>query len=121
MQNQSVYANINTMAKNKKTVKKTKIIEEEIPETLEDLPFAPPEIKELSERYIVTIPVSDERFRGNNRWELRLYAESELETRLGDTVQLTSMKVHKPHLISKTKARFFKREPEARLVVTIKF
>ena len=107
------------MAKNKKSVKKTKIIEEEIPETLEDLPFAPPEIRELSERYVVRVPVSQAPW--HDRWQLRLYAEKKLETRLGDSVQLTSMKVHKPHLISKTKARFLKREPEARLVVTIKF
>lgn len=109
------------MAKNKKSVSKPKIIEQEIPETLEDLPFAPPEIREISERYIVTIPISDERFSNNDRWQLRLYAEKQLETRLGDTVQLTSMRVHKPHLISKTKARLFKREPHARLLVTIKF
>ena len=107
------------MAKNKKPAKKPKIIEEEVPETLEDLPFAPPEIKELSERYVVRVPVSQAPW--HDRWQLRLYAEKELETRLGDTVQLTSMKVRKPHFISKTKARWFKREPEARLIVTIKF
>lgn len=107
------------MAKHKKPVKKPKIIEEEVPETLEDLPFAPPEIKELSERYIVRVPISQAPW--HDRWQLRLYAEKELESRLGDTVQLTSLKVHKPHLISKTKARLFKREPEARLIVTIKF
>jgi hypothetical protein len=88
-------------------------------EKLEDLPFAPPETKELAERYVVLIPISDDRI--HDRWELRLYAEKQLETRLGDSVQLTSMKVHKPHLVSKTKARILKRQPEARLIVTIKF
>ena len=61
------------MAKNKKSVKKTKIIEEEIPETLENLPFAPPEIRELSERYVVRVPVSQAPW--HDRWQLRLYAE----------------------------------------------
>lgn len=101
--------------------KKKKLTEEieEPEETLEDLPFAPPETKELAERYTVTIPISDERI--HDRWQLRIYAEKSLEHRLGDNVQLTSMKVHKPHLVSKTKARLLKREPEARLIVTIKF
>jgi hypothetical protein len=107
------------MVKKTKNVKKTKIIKEEIPETLEDLPFAPPEVRELSERYIVRVPVSQAPW--HDRWQLRLYAEKELETRLGDSVQLTSLKVHKPHILSKTKAHLLKREPEARLVVTIKF
>lgn len=107
------------MSKKSKSVKKAKVIQEEPQETLEDLPFAPPEIKELSERYIVRVPISQAPW--HDRWQLRLYAEKELETRLGDQVQLTSMRVHKPHIISKTKARLLKREPEARLVVTIKF
>jgi hypothetical protein len=103
------------MPKKKKIDKPT----EQPEEKLEDLPFAPPETKELAERYTVTIPLSDKRI--HDRWELRLYAEKQLESRLGDAVQLTSMKVHKPHLVAKTKARVFKRQPEARLVVTIKF
>jgi hypothetical protein len=102
----------------KAKTKRSKIIEQ-AEETLEDLPFAPPEIRELAERYTVFIPVSDERI--NNRWELRLYAEKALETRLGDAVQLTSMRVHRPHLVAKTKALLLKREPQARLSVTIKF
>lgn len=103
------------MPKNKKTIQKP----EEPEEKFEDLPFAPPETHYLAERYIVNVPVSRVPF--DNRWELRVFAERELERRLGDEVQLTSMKVHKPHLIAKSKARFFKREPEVRLVVTIKF
>jgi hypothetical protein len=120
LQFHSVYANISAMVKKSKTIKKqAKEIIEEPQETMEDLPFAPPETRELSERYIVRVPVSQAPW--HDRWQLRLYAEKELETRLGDRVQLTSLRVHKPHLISKTKARLLKREPEARLVVTIKF
>lgn len=107
------------MAKKQRTSKKPKIIEEKPEETLEELPFVPPETHELSERYIVRVPVSQAPW--HDRWQLRLYAEKELEQRLGDQVQLTSMRVHKPHLISKAKARLLKREPEARLIVTIKF
>jgi hypothetical protein len=92
---------------------------EEIPETLENLPFAPPETHYLAECYTVRVPLSQAPL--HDRWQLRLYAEKELERRLGDFVQLTSLKVRKPHLISKTKARLLKREPEARLLVTIKF
>ena len=108
------------MPKKAKTTQKTKKIDAEQPdETLEQLPFVPPEIHELSERYIVRVPISQAPW--HDRWQLRLYAEKELEQRLGDTVQLTSMRVRKPHLLSKTKARLLKREPEARLIVTIKF
>ena len=107
------------MVRKTKTIKKIAETLEEPEETLEDLPFAPPETRELSENYIVWVPISQAPW--HDRWQLRLYAEKELEARLGDQVQLTSMRVHKPHLISKTKARLLKREPEARLVVTIKF
>ena len=103
------------MPKNKKLSKKL----EEPQETLQDLPFAPPDLHYLVERYIVRIPVSDERI--GDRWQLRLYAEKELEQRLGDSVQLTSLRVHKPHLLSKTRALLLKSEPQARLVVTVKF
>ena len=92
---------------------------EQTEETYESLPFAPPDTHYLAERYTVMIPVSDERV--NDRWQLRLYAEKQLESRLGDEVQLTSLKVHKPHVLSKTKAKILKRQPEARLIVTVKF
>jgi len=119
LQNHSVYANINSMPKKKNVTKKPKQVIDEPQETLEELPFVPPEIHELSEKYIVRVPISQAPL--HDRWQLRLYAEKELEQTLGDSVQLTSLKVHKPHLLSKTKARLLKREPEARLVVTIKF
>lgn len=102
--------------KTKKPIKKTVVQPEE---TLEELPFVPPEIHELSERYTIRVPLRDLNL--DDRWHLRLYAEKVLEDRLGDTVQLTSMRVHKPHLLAKSKARLFKREPQARLLVTIKF
>jgi hypothetical protein len=105
------------MPKNKKVSKKVVLDESE--EKLQDLPFAPPDLHYLSERYIVKVPLSQAPM--ENRWELRLYAEKELERRLGDEVQLTSMRVHKPHLISKTKAHLLRQEPVARLVVTVKF
>lgn len=105
------------MTKHKK-VSKQPVPDQQEPE---DLPFIPPDLHYLSERYTVTIPVSDERYVTNDRWKLRLYAEKMLERRLGDAIELTSMRVHKPHLVSKTKARLQNRQPEARLVVTIKF
>jgi len=103
----------------KAKTKKSKTVIEEPQETLEQLPFVPPEIRELSERYTIRVPLRDLNL--DDRWHLRLYAERVLEERLGDTVQLTSMRVHKPHLLAKSKARILKREPQARLLVTIKF
>jgi len=88
-------------------------------EAPEDLPFAPPDLDYLSELYVVEIPVGDERL--EDRWKLRLYAEKVLERRLGDSVQLTSMKVKKPHVVGRTKAKLLKRELVARLYVTVKF
>jgi hypothetical protein len=100
-------------------VKKNKKIIEQPEETIEDLPFAPPELRYLAERYIVRIPITDKHF--ESRWELRVYAEKVLEEQLGDTVQLTSMRVKKPHIITKAKAKLRKEVPHARLLVTVKF
>jgi hypothetical protein len=107
------------MAKKLKQSKKPKQPAEDIPETLEGLPFAPPDTHYLAKRYLVLIPNSDSRV--SDRWQLRLYAEKQLEKELGDEVQLTSMKVHRPHLAAKTKAWLQRREPQTRLLVTIKF
>ncbi|SRR6266404_7399622 len=97
---------------------KTKKLKKE--ETIDDMPFVPPEIHELAEQYIVQLPASDPYFT-KSRWEQRLHIERILEQRLGDAVQLTSIKVRKPHIIAKTKARLLKCEPCARAFVTIKF
>jgi len=104
------------MPKIKKRLNKATALPEE---TMEDLPFAPPEVHYLSEHFIVNVPVSDKRL--SDPWELRLHVLKVLEERLGDEVQLTSMKVRKPHLIAKSKAILLKREPCARAFVTIKF
>jgi hypothetical protein len=96
---------------------KTKIIETE--ETIEDLPFAPPEMHYLSERYIVRLPLNDEHF--NSPWKLRVYVTKVLERQLGDTAQVTALKVKKPRLIAKSKARLLNYQPTARLFVTVKF
>jgi hypothetical protein len=88
-------------------------------ETLEDLPFAPPEVHYLAEHFVVNVPISDPHL--HDPWELRKHVLKLLEERLGDEVQLTGMKLRKPHLIAKSKARLLKREPCARAFVTIKF
>ena len=101
----------------KSSNKKQKINKEiEVPE---DLPFAPPEMHYLSTRYIVHIPVTDEHLR--DRWELRVYASKLVEHKLGDEAQVTAMKIRRPHLISKTKARLRNQVPQARLLLTVKF
>jgi len=101
-------------------VVKTKKVEHEVEEQLpEDLPMAPPDTQYLAERYIVEIPVNDEHF--ETPWKLRLYAQKVLERRLGDAVELTSLKVKKPHLLARGKARLLKRQPLAKLLVTVKF
>jgi hypothetical protein len=98
-------------------IKKT-ITDQEYEET-ESLPVVTPELHYLSAKYIVRVPLSDNHLK--NRWELRKYAEKLIESKLGDEVQLTNMKVKRPHLLAKSKARILKREPSARLLVTVKF
>src|SRR3954467_2291622 len=98
---------------------KTKDLIEE-PETMEELPFVPPEIRELAELYVVDLPVSDPHL-ADRPWDLRLHIEKILENRLGDAVQLTSIKIRKPHALSRRVAKLRRREPCARAYVTIKF
>lgn len=85
----------------------------------EEYPMVPPEVHFLADRYVVKVPMSDPHF--SSPWELRVHVARLLQRHLGDEVELTSMKVKKPHLIGKTKARLFKQEPCARAVVTVKF
>jgi hypothetical protein len=88
-------------------------------EKLEELPFAPPETHYVSERYIIEVPAND--IKSKTPWKLRLYATKQVERKLGDTAQVTSFKVKKPHLVAKSKAKLLKRPPQARLFVTVKF
>jgi hypothetical protein len=88
-------------------------------EKVEDLPLIIPELHYLSEKYIVRVPVTDKVLK--NKWELRKYAAMMVEQKIGDEVQLTSMKVKHPHVLAKTKARLTKQVPSARLLVTVKF
>jgi hypothetical protein len=108
LQNYQYYANVYAVNRDK--------ILEELPE---DLPFAPPDVDYLSEVYLIEIPLDDKHF--GDRWKLRVYAEKVLEQRLGDTVQLTSLKVKKPHAVGRAKAKLLKRQLVARLYVTVKF
>jgi len=88
-------------------------------ETDETLAFIPPETHYLSSIYTVTLPAADKHF--DNPWQLRLFAAKLVESKLGDEAQITDMRIKKPHLIAKSKARLLKRQPQARLLVTIKF
>jgi hypothetical protein len=102
----------------KKSKAKKPLTDQEFQET-ESLPVVIPELHYLSAKYVVRVPLSDSHM--ENRWELRKYAERLIEDKLGDEVQLTALKVKKPHLAARTKAKLFKREPCARLLVTVKF
>lgn len=86
---------------------------------IEELAVIPPETQHLSKKFLVRIPATDRHFK--SPWHLRLYALQLLEQQIGDEVQLTSMRVKKPRLLSKGTARLRGREPVARLYVTIEF
>ena len=98
-------------------MKNNKKVNQEI--LTDDLPIVPPEVHFLADRYIIKLPLSDEHFA--DPWGLRVHVAKILESRLGDEIELTSLKIKKPHLIAKTKARLLKSEPYARAIVTIKF
>lgn len=83
------------------------------------LAFEPPEPGYITEKEIFEIPLTDERL--GKPWELRLYAVELVRQKIGDEVQVTSLKVKKPRLMRKTLAKIKKQEPSARLYVTIKF
>jgi hypothetical protein len=102
-----------------KTKSKLKNIQSEEVVPQEDYPMAPPETHFLADRYVVKVPISDPHF--ESPWELRLHVAKLLKRHIGDEVELTSMKVKKPHLIAKAKARVLKQVPCARAIVTIKF
>lgn len=88
-------------------------------ETPEKLAFEPPEIDYIAERYIVRLPITDERL--NKPWELRLYAAEAVKGKVGDEVQVTSLKVKHPGTVRKTVAKLLRREPHARIYVITKF
>lgn len=83
------------------------------------LSFLPPEPQYIAEDEVFEIPISDWHLK--KPWELRLYAAELVAKRMGDEAQVTSLKVKKPHLVRKTVAKFKGSEPQARLLVTIKF
>ena len=85
----------------------------------EKLDLIPPETQYIVTKRVIKVPVSDEHLK--DLWQLRLYAEKLVEHQLGDEVQLTGLKVKKPHLVHKATARLLRREPIARLYLTIKF
>ncbi|HEX5395447.1 MAG TPA: hypothetical protein VFW52_03810 [Candidatus Saccharimonadales bacterium] len=85
----------------------------------EKLSFLPPEPQYIAEKEVFEIPLSDWRLK--KPWELRLYASELVSKRMGDEAQVTSLKVKKPHLMRKTVAKLKRSEPQARLLVTIKF
>ncbi|MBI4033910.1 hypothetical protein HY379_02825 [Candidatus Saccharibacteria bacterium] len=85
----------------------------------EKLAFEPPEPQYIVEREVFEIPLTDSRL--GKPWELRLYAADLVKQRVGDEAQVTSLRVKKPRLMRKAFAKVKKREPSARLYVTIKF
>jgi hypothetical protein len=85
----------------------------------ENLPMEPPEPGYLVEKHVLRVPVTDKHF--ESPWELRKYAVSLMEKKLGDQVQLTDLKVKKPGVFKRAWAKITGKVPEAELVVTIKF
>jgi len=98
---------------------KTNRIEIQNTENGEIFDLIPPETHYLSTRYLVQIPIDDRHLQ--DRWELRKHAAKLVERSLGDEVQVTSLKVRKPHIISKSVARLRHQTPCARAYVTVKF
>lgn len=104
------------MSSKQSNKRKQKEISEETPEKLA---FEPPETEYIAERYVVRLPITDERL--NKPWELRLYAAKAVKAKVGDEVQVTSLKVKHPGTVRKTAAKLLRRVPQARIYVITKF
>ena len=101
-----------------KTKRKSKVIDEAELQT-EEYPMVPPEVHFLDDKYLVKLPVSQAQF--DSPWDMRLHITGVLEQQIGDHVEVKSLKVKKPRLIAKSKARLLKREPYVRAYVTVEF
>lgn len=87
--------------------------------TTQKLAMEPPEPGYVSERYVISIPATDKHL--DNPWELRIYANKVINKKLGDEVQLTSLKVKRPGPLASSIAKLLRRTPKAKLYVTTKF
>ena len=96
---------------------KTKI--KDTQDSQENYPLIPPEVHFLADKYLVKLPLSELQF--EDPWDLRLRVAEILEGHLGDHVELTSLKVKKPHLLAKSAARFRRQPVYARAYATINF
>lgn len=83
------------------------------------LPFEPPEPAYVAEVYVLKIPVTDKHFK--SPWELRKHALKMIEKELGDSVQLTDLKVNLPNPWSRGLSKLLRKTPQAKLRATIKF
>ena len=97
---------------------KTKKLEKSDPVDV-GLDLIPPEHHYLTSSYIIRVPLNDDHFA--DPWKLRIFATRLVERKLGDEVQVSDMKVKKPHLIAKSRARLHKQPPMARLYLTVRF
>lgn len=84
-----------------------------------ELALIPPDMHYLSTQYVVSVPLNDVHF--ENPWKLRLHATKLVERKLGDKVQVTSMKVKKPHMLARSKARLLNQPSMAHVYLTVEF
>jgi hypothetical protein len=91
---------------------KTKTLEEH-------LEIAPPVPEAISAKYLIRLPVNDSHFESDE--SLNSYAQLLLRRKLGDEVDLKSIRVKNPGIASRTMARIHNRVPQAKLYATVDF
>src|SRR4051794_8341627 len=85
------------------------ILRKPMGEVEDHMTLVAPEVDFIATRYVVKLPYNDQHFK--DRWKLRLYAAKLVERKLGDDVQLTSLKVKKPGVTARTTAKLLGRVP----------
>lgn len=85
----------------------------------EKFDIEPPEIEYIAAKYVISVPVDKVNLK--DKWNLRLYASKVLKQKIGDEVQLTSMKVRRQPWLSRNMGRLVGRSPRVDLLVTTKF
>jgi hypothetical protein len=91
---------------------KTKTLEEH-------LEMAPPVAECISAHYLIKVPATDEHLKAGDK--LNAYALRVLEKKLGDDLELKSLKVKQPGISAKTMAKLRGKLPDAKIYVTVDF
>ena len=85
----------------------------------EELDIAPPVPECISAHYLIKVPASDRHLKSDE--SINSYATKLLEKKLGDKIELKSLRVSKPGLTNRATSKLFRKTPNAKLYATVEF